>query len=279
MKTTAELEINPAHRLPLNVGSYRERYLELLKRSLIDSLGLSTRVPEESNLRLVAQVEGQEPQELDLTDPRITYSIRLQGLDWPEYGATMVGYLRLDTLQRYLQTVLDEDVPGDAIEAGVWRGGTSLFMREVLGDDDRTVWAADSFRGFDPRDPQSEAFISDGHGEFLSVPLGHVEEVFNRYGVSTERVRFVEGYVQDTMPGLAAQQWSLIRIDCDTYHAVGCCLQHLYPKLSPGGFVIIDDYRCIQGCRAAVDEYREHCDISDELISDDWSSAYWRKGT
>ena len=246
-------------------------YLEILKRSLIDVLGPSTS-------RAVMEADGNvriEPVPEEDRDQRMV------GLDWPAYGTTMVGYERLCDLEKCLHILVDEDVPGDVIETGVWRGGAAIFMRALLDlrDDDRLVWAADSFAGLPPPDSATyPADAGDPHHtiDFLSVPLEDVMRNFARYGLSTDRVRFLEGWFRDTLPTLAGREWSLIRADGDMYESTMVALEHLYPGLASGGFVVIDDY-ALKTCRQAVDDFRDRFGIREPLESIDWTGVRWRK--
>src|SRR6185503_7901225 len=122
---------------------------------------------------------------------------RRDGRDWPVHAETMVGMLRLDNLQQLLKTVVADDVPGDVIETGVWRGGASIFMRGVLaahGDRSRRVWLADSFQGL-PR-PDAAKYPADRDDalfsiDLLAVPLETVKANFERYGLLDDQVRFL----------------------------------------------------------------------------------------
>src|SRR3954469_17633661 len=219
-----------------------ELYLDLLKRSL-------TRYGFEDETIVP---ETREHTELDLDR-------RMDGRDWPVHAETMVGVLRLDNLQELLETVLAEDVPGDVIETGVWRGGASIFMRGVLaahGDKTRTVWLADSFQGLPP--PDGEQYPADAGDQLftidlLAVSLDQVKANFERYGLLDVRVRFLQGWFRDTLPTAPVERLSLIRLDGDMYESTIVALDALYPKLSPGGFVVVDDYGAIPGCKQAVD--------------------------
>ena len=208
--------------------------------------------------------------------------LRVAGLDQPPEAETMIGLRRLDSLQLCITDVLENRVPGDLIETGVWRGGTAIFMRAVLmanGETSRTVWAADSFRGLPQPDPDSyPADLGDLHWtkERLAVSLDTVKENFERYGLLDAQVRFLEGWFRDTLPNAPIEQLAILRLDGDMYQSTMEALQPLYPKLSRGGYIIIDDYT-LPGCRAAVDDYRRDRGISGEIIQIDGSGAYWQK--
>jgi O-methyltransferase len=250
------------------------RYIDLLKLSLIDLLGSST-------LRAVVQPGGAVRIE---QVPESERGERLVGRDWPAQGTTMIGLARLTNLQFCIETILKDDVPGDVIEAGVWRGGAAIFMRALLdlnGATERLVWAADSFAGLPVPDPATyPADRGDAHHEigFLAVTLDDVRRNFSRYDIPTTGVRFVEGWFRDTLPALRDNQWSLIRLDGDMYESTMIGLENLYWGVSPGGFVVVDDYGAVAGCKRAVDDFRQQHGIHEELEWIDWTGVMWRKG-
>ena len=206
---------------------------------------------------------------------------RQEGLDWPSDAETMIGMERLNNLQHCVETVIQESIQGDLIETGVWRGGASILMRGVLaayGVRDRTVWVADSFQGLPPPDP---AYAADADSEFhkdkqLAISEEDVRENFRRYGLLDDQVRFLPGWFKDTLPTAPIEKLAIARLDGDMYESTIQALESLYPKLSPGGFLIIDDY-AIRMCRQAVDDYRSQHTIEDEVVMIDAKSAYWRK--
>jgi len=208
--------------------------------------------------------------------------VRELGQDWPADAETMIGTRRLDNLHACLVDAIRRGVPGDFIETGVWRGGATIFMRGVLkayGDAKRSVWVADSFEGLPkPTEKQDQdsgaAYWQDAH--WLAVSVDEVKENFRRYGLLDERVRFLKGWFKDTLPGAGIERLSVMRLDGDMYESTMDALGPLYPRLSPGGYCIIDDY-ALPECRAAVDEYRKRHGVTDELRKIDWSGVYWQK--
>ncbi|MEU1752812.1 TylF/MycF/NovP-related O-methyltransferase [Micromonospora matsumotoense] len=207
---------------------------------------------------------------------------RATGRDWPPEADTMIGLQRLDNLERCIADVLERDVPGDLIETGVWRGGAVIFMRGMLrayGDQERCVWVADSFQGLPKAEPGRVEDEEDAlwAQPFLAVSQQQVENNFRRYGLLDERVRFLPGWFQDTLPTAAVQQLSVIRLDGDMYDSTMVALRSLYPKLSVGGYVIADDYHAVRGCKQAVDDFRAEHGITDELHQVDWTCRYWRR--
>jgi O-methyltransferase len=210
-------------------------------------------------------------------------SYRAEGRDWPVFAQTMVGLARLDQLRTAVETVIAEEVPGDLIEAGVWRGGASIFMKGVLkayGVEDRTIWAADSFRGLPPAD--AERYPADAVGTEwhrfgnLAVDVEAVKHNFRRYGLLDDRVRFLEGWFSETLPTVRDRTWSIVRLDGDMYESTMDGLKNLYPGLALGGFLIIDDY-AIPECKEAVEDFRRSEGITEPLEQIDWTGVYWRR--
>ncbi|MEH6515141.1 MAG: TylF/MycF/NovP-related O-methyltransferase [Halioglobus sp.] len=259
-------------------------YLELLKRCLTFELWdasdgslyeLNVSQPIVSIVRLIQRIKHK------LNPPPATE--REFGRDWPSRALTMVGSSRLDNVQLCVERVLEENIPGDLIETGVWRGGCTIFMRALLetyADPHRTVWVADSFSGM-PK-PNSEKYPADRRFDLsmwrsLSVSADEVRANFARFGLLDNRVKFLEGFFSETLPSAPIEQLAIMRLDGDLYESTIDSLNYLYPKLSSGGFVIIDDFFCSAPCKQAVDDYREKHNISGEMLAVDWSAVYWRK--
>jgi O-methyltransferase len=201
----------------------------------------------------------------------------------PTTAHTMVGVDRLRNLANLAQTAHDDNVPGDFIETGVWRGGCCILMRGILaanGVRARKVYVADSFQGVPP--PKPDRYPADRgdtlhrHTE-LAVPLDAVKANFDRYGLLDDQVVFVEGFFSDTLPSLQCGPLALIRLDGDLYESTELALRHLYPKLSPGGFVIVDDFGVSAPCRQAVYDYRAEHGINAAIHTIDRSGVWWRK--
>lgn len=212
-------------------------------------------------------------------DPRLKY----YGAMWPSRAHTMIGIPRLENIQFCVEEILRSGVKGDLIETGVWRGGASIFMRGILkahGVTDRRVWVADSFEGLPPanrvRYPKESNAEFHKHKE-LAIPLEEVRRNFERYGLLDEQVRFLKGWFRDTLPAAPIEKLALMRLDGDMYEATMDGLVHLYPKLSAGGFVIIDDYNVVQACNAAVEDFRRERGITAALSMIPVCGAFWRK--
>ena len=156
-------------------------------------------------------------------------------------------------------------------------------MRGVLAANlvvDRKVYVADSFEGLPPPDvecyPQDTGDIHHAIAE-LSISLEQVQSNFARYDLLDNNLVFVKGFFRETLPHLDAGPFSLIRLDGDMYESTYIALECLYPKLSIGGFIIIDDYGAIEKCRQAVTNYRNEFGIEDPLNQVDWTAVWWRK--
>jgi Macrocin-O-methyltransferase (TylF) len=200
---------------------------------------------------------------------------------------TMVGRDRLDNIHRCVVSVLQDGVPGDFIETGVWRGGACMLMRGVLkayGDRTRKVWVADSFDGFPP---PTDKYPSDPWrgrsqdvigmlGVSIKVTLDEVKARFERYGLLDEQVQFLTGFFEQTLPAAPIDELAILRLDGDLYQSTYEALEALYPKLSVGGYCIIDDYFYTM-CSKAVEDYRRAHGIEDPVEAVDWTCVQWRK--
>ncbi|PIT05984.1 macrocin-O-methyltransferase [Bradyrhizobium nitroreducens] len=210
--------------------------------------------------------------------------IRTIGRDWPQHALTMIGTVRMRNLRHLLETVIEEGIPGDVIETGVWRGGACIYMRGILSAhhiNDRSVWVADSFRGLPlPDEATFPADRGDAHHTFgqLAVPLDEVKRNFERYGLLDDQVRFLEGWFKDTLPWAPIERLALLRLDGDMYESTIQALEALYIKLSPGGVVIVDDY-ILEPCRKAVEDFRARYEITAALEPVDGAAVFWRKAT
>lgn len=203
------------------------------------------------------------------------------GLDWPKTATTMIGTARMRNLRHLCERVIAEGTAGDFIETGVWRGGACIYMRAILeahGDPGRRVIVADSFAGLPPPSPNEfPADAGDTHYQVdqLAVTRREVEGNFRRYGLLDERVVFLEGWFKDTLPRAPVDRISVLRLDGDMYESTQQALDALYAKVTPGGFVIVDDY-VLKPCALAVDEFRARHGIADPLVEVDGAAVWWQ---
>lgn len=265
-------------------------YLDLMKKALsftlwpeppipLEAFNSSRPAPIRIPISLVSRVLGGA--RLQLAHNRhITTSDRLEGKIYPGLADTMLGIRRLDNLQVAIETVIQEGIEGDVIETGVWRGGACIFMRAVLaayGIEDRKVFVADSFEGLPAPDAKYSADRGDRHHtkDFLAVSREEVENNFRKYDLLDDKVIFLQGWFKDTLPTAPIEKLSVLRLDGDMYGSTIDVLTNLYPKLSKGGFCIIDDY-ALEGCRKAVDDYRAQHKIESAMHEIDWTARFWR---
>ncbi len=245
-------------------------YLDLLKRSLTNTLF------------------GAEPDADRKDDLRFIEGFLKHYIQAP--AVSMLPLARMNNLEHCVRSVIKDAVPGDLIETGVWRGGAVIFMRgllKALGEEDRAVWAADSFEGLP--EPDAKTFPLEAkafHGavmtkamDRLQATLEEVQANFSAYGLLDDQVKFLKGWFKDTLPSAPIERLAVMRLDGDFYESTRDALTNLYDKLSPGGYCIIDDYG-EDGwtyCKRAVDEFRAERGITAPLIRVDVSCWYWRK--
>jgi len=176
---------------------------------------------------------------------------RKLGKVWPRVAPTMIGELRALNIVQMIEKLDDDNVHGSLVDCGVWRGGSTMLM--AAASPNRQVYCCDTFLGFPKEDAARENVPCP---KALAVSQGKVFLNFVKYGVPVNRVCFVRGKVQNTLCDIP-KPVALIRIDVDMAEPVHACLSQLWPKLSSGGWVIVDDYGCkYYRCREAVDSFR-----------------------
>jgi O-methyltransferase len=273
MRATKTSTIGP--RSPTRVGRQQS--------SIDDQTALAHDLYIDLMIRVLANTIYEDPSIHPHLPSKYSAKVRAVGKDWPRTAHTMVGVVRLRNLAQLMIKALKEGTPGDFIETGVWRGGCCILMRSILAilsQHDRRVFVADSFEGLPrPKPELYSADTDDPHHKYpeLAVSIEQVKANFARYGLLDDQVVFVKGFFADTLPKLKAGPFALIRLDGDMYESTYVALEALYPQLSPGGYVIIDDFGAIEGCRKAVKEYRRANDITAPIRKIDWTGVWWRK--
>jgi hypothetical protein len=248
----------------------QQRYVEQLKKGVLNAL----------NRDVPAEVIDPPSLEVELQPAWFEHF-------WFGDALTMCTIKRVNHLQYCIEDCLAHGVPGDFIECGVWRGGMTILMRGVLaahGAGDRTVWVADSFQGVPTPRANSVDEALYNYPQVLEidrfrVDLETVKGSFARYGLLDDQVQFLPGWFSETLPGAPIERLAMLRLDCDFYDSTLDALETLYPKLSPGGYVIVDDWGLDQLCgeQEAVLAYRQAHGITDEIRPIDFQGAYWRK--
>ncbi|MEI8341754.1 MAG: TylF/MycF/NovP-related O-methyltransferase [Verrucomicrobiota bacterium] len=206
---------------------------------------------------------------------------REEGRDFPMVGYSMAGHRRLENVRFCVEEVLKNEVPGDFIETGAWRGGSTILMAALLkayGETSRKVWVADSFEGLPvPKDETNRWDGWDLSGvDMLKVSLEKVRSNFARFGLLNDQVQFLKGWFCDTLPKAPIGELAILRLDGDLYSSTMDSLVNLYHKVSDGGYVIVDDYGSWPSCKQAVTEFLEKNNLHPEIIPIDWTGVYWK---
>ncbi len=280
------------------VSSLQGHYLGILKAALLDEHYLENEV--RINVLMRHMASASTPSPLALRDPvqllrpdydkllaaRRAGRLRSDDDEMSSYFPwTAMGRVRLDHLERCLDTVRTERVPGDLVECGTDRGGGAIFLRGYLRAHDwsgPTVWVVDSFRATTPDfvapAPGQTADYAGGTPGLpeLRADLNTVRQGFDRFELLDERVRFVQGEPADTLGDAPIEQIALLRLAGDLGAGVADALDHLYPRLAPGGVVIIDSY-ADPACGPAVDQFRARVGSTEPLDRIDWAAVSWRK--
>jgi len=270
----------------------RDNYLELLKNVLLDMhrIGKNEYVPvSQVTLFGKQKIWGMldkliKPRRMAICrEVKSSREQRWNGLDWPSNADSMIGMKRMNNIEFCVKEVIRNQVPGDLIETGVWRGGATILMRAILhamNDKTRTVFVADSFEGLPKPDDKYAADRGDIHFIYkeLAIPLDEVMGNFEKYGLLDNQVRFLKGWFKDTLPHAPIEQLAVARLDGDMYESTMDALTYLYPKLSVGGFIIIDDWGAVEGCRKAVIDYRKANGITDKIQEiGDGIGVFWKR--
>ena len=156
-------------------------------------------------------------------------------------------------------------------------------MRAVLkanGVQDRIVWVADSFEGLpEPDEHQYPQDKGDTHHtyEWLGISMEEVKETFRTYDLLDDQVRFLKGWFKDSLPAAPIDRLAVVRLDGDMYQSTMDALVNLYPKLSIGGYIILDDWGFIPACRQAIDDFRTQQGITEAVLPVDGNAGYWRR--
>ena len=184
---------------------------------------------------------------------------------------TLTSVQRLVALCDAVQYVVRNQIPGDIVECGVWKGGSMMAIARTLiqaDDQSRHLYLFDTYEGMTPPcdkdiSVQGESASDLLHNEdkedpqsvWCAAPLDEVRRVMGGVGYESSKVHFIKGRVEETLPSMAPEQISLLRLDTDWYESTRHEMEQLFPRLSKGGVLIIDDYGHWQGARQAIDEY------------------------
>jgi len=175
---------------------------------------------------------------------------------------------RLESIYSVVQSakyIENAKIPGAVVECGVYMGGCTLaaaLTLESLGAMERDIYLFDTFEGMTPPtaedgDVAQKLYLMDGTPASIACrsPLEQVQKTMAVSKYPEKKTHYVKGRVEDTLPGAAPEQIALLRLDTDWYQSTKHELVHLFPRLSHGGVLIIDDYGHWEGSRRACDEY------------------------
>lgn len=169
---------------------------------------------------------------------------------------TMVNKAEFNTVLRHLEKI--DQIPGDIVECGVWRGGFAIFLASLFQD--RNIWVCDSYEGFQPLEGARHKYEKERHvPEYthnadgpLAISLEEVKSNFEKFGfVDDPRIKFLKGFVKDTLPNSDIENVAVLRVDVDAYSATLEVLEELYHKVNSGGYIIFDD-SCLRESLAAI---------------------------
>lgn len=183
---------------------------------------------------------------------------------------TMTTMERLLTLDETVDYVTRKNVQGDIVECGVWRGGSAMMMAKSLvrhGDKSRDLYLYDTYEGMS--EPTAEdvsllgsaaqkkysSTVKDGHSDWCYASLEDVTKNMSSTGYDKDKIHYIKGKVEETIPSTLPERIAVLRLDTDWYESTKHEMEHLYPRLVSGGVLIIDDYGHWQGARKAIDEY------------------------
>ncbi len=197
---------------------------------------------------------------------------------------SQLSTIRLLTLYRFMREIQRSGLKGDIVECGVWNGGSSAMMARAYkdggGKNDRLFWLFDSFEGLpSPCEKDSE---TDTLIYFKGICKGDTEKVkhvFNKLSVPFDNVKIVKGWIKETLPKSNLGQVSLLHIDVDWYKSVEDSLEYIYDKVVIGGYIVVDDYFYLEGCKKAVSNFFKKRGLEDkiQIIKVDRSAVYFQK--
>jgi hypothetical protein len=194
---------------------------------------------------------------------------------------SMLGEHKLDTLRYCTEDCLKNNIQGDIIETGVWKGGATIYLAGILkahGNTDKKVFVADSFEGLPPPDatkwPQDKGDTSYKRTD-LAISVQDVKDNFRKFNLLSENIIFIKGFFEHSLQSADIQKLAILRLDGDMYGSTMTVLEQLYHKLEVGGYLILDDW-LISGARQALLDFRERIGIQEDLY-EDFSGIFWKK--
>lgn len=202
---------------------------------------------------------------------------------------TMTSWERLYALYKAIYYVVQNKIPGDIVECGVWRGGSmrlAAMTLKLLGDTSRTLYLYDTYEGMTEPDAARDI---DLHGNVATndwvqirrrgvkwsfAPVEEVRDTMSGSGYPMDKIVFVKGPVEQTIPGTLPGKTALLRLDTDWYASTKQEIEHLYPLLNPNGVLALDDYGHYRGAQQAIDEYFSNQQVKPLLLRIDYACRF-----
>jgi hypothetical protein len=208
------------------------------------------------------------------------------------YPYTMIGHRRLSDIYEISELVKKENIPGDFVECGVWKGGCAAVMgfvaeKEGLG---RKTWLFDSFEGL-PQPTKDDGLEAESYAqnkisgklETINKCVGPLEDaqkiLFTILRLDKKNIIIRKGWFQQTLPEAKEEigKIAILRLDGDWYESTKCCFNILYDNVVSGGHIIVDDYGCWEGCTKATDDFLLERKINRDLVKINKAGAYFKK--
>jgi hypothetical protein len=194
---------------------------------------------------------------------------------------TMIHLPNLNNIQELFKYIYDNNIKGDLLEAGVWKGGATIFMTALnkYYNTNKKIYACDSYEGLPKKSNYIEDNIVNGSDwQTYAVSLDEVKDNFKKYNLLDDNVIFVKGFFEESLKNINIEDISILRLDGDMYTSTISCLDELYDKVVKGGVIIIDDYGWeIAGAGKATDDFRKKRNINTKMIFSYGSCWFWIK--
>jgi O-methyltransferase len=226
--------------------------------------GVTTKIVQGALGRLGYEVRRVQPPSDDVKSFPPDFDHEVRDLFQRVQPYTLTGMERVLALRDSVRYISRAGIDGDICECGVWRGGSMMVVAITLvelGDTDRNLYMFDTFTrppDAGPRDGEGDqaALEQDLKNPAYSyLPMDEVRRNLERTGYPPDKLQFVPGLVEETLPERSPERLALLRLDTDYYSSTAHEMTHLYPRINPGGVLIVDDYGDFVGAKAAVDEY------------------------
>ena len=187
---------------------------------------------------------------------------------------SMASWERLYANLNSIKYLVNAQIKGCVVECGVWRGGSMLTMLKTLkncSELKRDIYLYDTYTGMSKPSKEDGNFAhkkfkelqtGEENSNWCYADLNDVKTTMNLCGYPKEKIHFVKGKIEDTLPNTIPDKIALLRLDMDWHDPTLHALTYLYPKVEPGGVIILDDYGHWEGCKLAVDRFLEENNIN-----------------